>query len=435
MKEAFIHYVWRAKRFNLHELTTTQGEPIQILHFGQYNTDSGPDFKHAKVRIGDTLWAGHVEMHLRSSDWTLHMHQTDPAYENVVLHVVLHDDTPIYHTNGSRIPCLVLKDQIHQQVLQNYQRLQFHEPWVPCQKQIENIPQLNIEAWLDRMLIERLEEKAFKLKRVLTETKYDWEESFYICLARSFGLNKNGDAFEALAKKIPLKILKKHRDQPMQVEALLFGCAGLLPGTFSNDHPSRLQKEFRFLKQKYGLKEINPVMWQFFRMRPVNFPPVRIAQFASLLTKTSELLKTSMQAQTTEELLNWFGSTKASHFWNTHYHFHKESPNQEKFLGRAFLELMVLNTIAPFLYLYGSEHRQQQWIERAIDWVIALPPEKNVITRKWKSIGLCTSHAGHSQGLIHLKRNYCDNKACLDCALGHQILSFVDKSSPEEKVL
>lgn len=432
MKEAFIHYVWRAKRFNVQALITSQGEPIQILDFGHYNTDSGPDFKHAKIKIDGTLWAGHVEMHVRSSDWTLHMHHEDQAYENVVLHVVMDDDTPIYHSNGSRIPCLIIKDRIHQQVLQNYQRLQFHEPWVPCQKQVANIPALQVEAWLDRMLIERLEEKALKLKRILVETNHNWEESFYICLARSFGLNKNGEAFEALAHKVPLKILKKHHDQPMQLEALLFGCAGFLTGTFEKAYPSSLQKEFRFLKKKYSLKEINPVMWQFFRMRPINFPPIRIAQFASVLIKSSELLKTCMEARTAKELLEWLGSTKASSFWNTHYHFHKESPNKVKSLGKAFLELIVINTLAPFLYLYGSEHRQQQWIERAIDWAVSLPSEKNVITRKWKSVGLETHHAGHSQGLIHLKRNYCDKRSCLNCAIGHQILASADKSNSKE---
>ncbi len=424
MQEAFLQYVWRTRRFDIRNLHTTRGEQIRIIDFGQFNTDSGPDFKHARIRIADTIWAGHVEIHVKSSDWLQHRHDDDPAYENVILHVVLEDDLLIADPGGNPLPCLVLKAHIDPDVLKKYERLQYHEPFIPCQRHLDAVPEITVAAWTDRMLAERMAAKASTLEKVLDHTKGHWEETFYICMARSFGLFQNQDALGALAKRLPLNTIRKHRGHPLQVEALLFGTSGLLPASHEHPYVRDLIRESAFLRQKYAIGSMNPAVWQFFRMRPVNFPTIRIAQFASFLDKQEHLLYPFLEYSSLAEIRLLFRDITPAHFWTTHYHFHKESAEKEKTIGDTFIHLLVINTIAPFLYLYGQKRNQKKWIDRAISWMGEIPAESNRTIRKWREAGIRANNAGQSQGLLHLKKHYCDERQCLKCGIGHQVLSY-----------
>lgn len=423
MKETLLHYVWRARRFDLNRLQSTTGQSIQILLHGLYNQDSGPDFLNAKIRIDDTLWIGHIEMHLKSSDWIAHQHQNDPAYENVILHVVLDDDTPIYYPNQNRIPCLEIGPYINQNILENYERLQFQESFVPCENHLSDVPEMVTHSWLDRMLHERLHAKAIHLEANLKRTNHDWEESFYLLLARGFGFKKNGEAMEELARRIPFRILKKHADHQVQIDAMLYGTAGLLNQQSSEDYPTLLKREYQFLKRKYALREMNPVYWQFLRMRPSNFPTIRIAQFSSLIVRAPDILNRLIYSDQLNEVRSLFERLEIHAYWNTHYHFKESTTSKTKLLGKTSIDLLLINVFIPFLYSYGKRHEQIALVERAIDWLCALKPERNHILKKWKSTGMPMSHAGHAQGLLHLKKQYCDQKACTNCAIGHAILS------------
>ena len=289
MQESFLHFIWRWRRFDANNLCSTQGRPIEILHPGEWNHDAGPDFFNARLRIGDTMWAGNVELHVRASEWNAHRHSEDTAYDNVVLHVVLEEDQPIVRPNGERIPCLTLQGRIPPQILENYQRLDQDRAWIPCQNFMQNTPDIVRLNWLDRMLVERLEQKITHIQEILYSTGNHWEETFYRILARSFGLKVNVEPFETLARALPLNILTRHKHELKQMEALLFGQAGLLEGAFEEKHPRALAKEYHFLRHKYGLTPMEASQWKFLRLRPANFPTVRLAQFAALLHRSVHL--------------------------------------------------------------------------------------------------------------------------------------------------
>ena len=430
MKEELLHYIWRMRRFDIQQLLTTHGNTISIQHFGHYNTDSGPDFKNARITIDKTLWVGHVEMHINSSDWVAHGHQTDPAYENVVLHVVMNDDAPVRYPNGHLIPTLILNPALDTHLIANYQRLQYQQNWVPCESSLSTVPTIKKEFWLDRMLTERLQLKAERIENMLKTSNYDWTLAFYMSIARSFGFRKNGEAMEALAFKLPLSAILKHHDQLNQLEAMLFGCAGMLTGQMTTTYGKSLKKEYIFLKTKFDLEEINPVMWQFFRMRPANFPTIRIAQLAHLLHVYPNLLNRFLEIEKAADIVHWLTGIVASDFWNTHFHFNKESAVSIKKLGKQSIYSMVINSMAPFLFLYGKYHDQESIQQRAIDMLTEIPAEHNSIIKSWKEAGIKANHAGHSQGLIHLKKNYCDQRNCLKCSIGYEILT--ENKTPKE---
>ncbi len=421
MKEELLHYVWRMQRLDCTNLLTTQGEKINILEFGNYNRNAGPDFTHARIQIGDTLWAGHVEMHLKASDWMRHGHQSDPAYHNVILHVVLEEDLPIPHPDGTRIPCLEIRSRIPQKVAKRYKSLQHNSDWISCQKLITEVPTITCQLWLDRLLVERMERRCIYIKQTLEDYKFDWEACLYQCLVRSFGMRVNSDAFEQLAKVLPPAIVRKHQHNLFQLEALFFGQAGFLQQSFSESYPLRLQREYQFLAHKFQLQPMPIVYWKFLRMRPANFPTIRIAQIAKLYHQTEHLFSKVLALRSIKEVENLF-YIKLSGYWKDHYLLDKTSTKRVKALGKNTIHLLTINTLAPILFLYGKEKDLPTYCELALQLLESIPPETNHLIAKWEDIGLKPANAYESQALLELYKAYCEPKNCLTCAIGSAIL-------------
>ncbi len=421
MRESFLHFLWRTRRFDAQNLRTTENQPIEIQIVGEQNTHAGPDFFNARLRIADTIWAGNVEMHLQSSEWIAHKHSDDPAYDNVVLHVVFEEDLPILRTTGERIPCLELKGRIPPKLLENYQRLEHEQAWIPCQHFFRQVPEIVRLNWLDRLLVERLELKTTAIAEALKDTENHWEEAFYRLLARNFGLKVNAEPFEALARSLPLLTLAKHKTSLLQVEALLFGQAGFLKEPHRDEWPNELTREYRHLAHKYGLESLPQSQWKFLRLRPANFPTVRLAQFAALVHQSAHLFSKILETKNLRELENHF-NVQLSPYWRDHFQFDKPSIKREKTLGRDFVHLIVINTIVPFLFHYGKIRDLDEPQKRALTLLEELPPEANNIVDGWVALGVPARHAFQTQALIHLKTRYCDQKRCLECAVGNAIL-------------
>lgn len=419
--EDFLHYAWRYQHFQATQLQTTQGQSLAVLSVGELNRNAGPDFLNARLHIEDTLWAGNVEIHLKSSDWLLHHHQQDPAYNNVVLHVVLDEDVPIQHTNGERLPCLELRRLLDPDLCKAYYQMLNNALWIPCQNHWHQVKELTKKLWLERLMVERLETKSALIKRLLTQTQGDWEEVCYQLLLRNFGLTVNMDPCEQVARSLPLKLLSRHRDNLIQLEALLFGQAGLLETEFADAYPQQLQQEYRFQRQKYGLEPLPPGTWKFLRMRPANFPTMRLAQFAVLLYQGSNLFSKILAARDLEELTHLFAVTLHG-YWSEHYTFDKPSPRKLKHLGSSFIELLVLNACIPLIFYHGLYTQSPRFCDQALRLMQELPPEANHIMDGWKKLGLEPEDASQTQALLHLKREYCDKRKCLHCAVGNAIL-------------
>lgn len=422
MRENFLHFLWRWRRFQAADLRTTEGQTLEILHPGEYNTHAGPDFFNARLRLGDTLWAGNVEIHLRASEWLAHRHDEDTAYDNVILHVVLEEDRPIAHARtGRRLATLELRGRIPPKILETYHRLEHERLWVPCANFLPEVPGIVLHNWLDRLLVERLEEKTASIAQVLAATGNHWEETFYRMLAHSFGLKVNAEPFGALAHAVPLLLLAKYRNHALQIEALLFGQAGLLDSDFADPYPKELAREYRHLRHKHALVPLNATHWKFLRLRPANFPTVRLAQFAALMSRSVQLFDQMLETRTLQELENLF-LAEPNAYWLTHFQFDKPSAPRRKLPGRDFLHLLVINTIAPFLFHYGKTKGRSDLQQRAFELLEALPPEANTITDNWGNLRIPSRNAYQSQALIHLKTRYCDAKRCLECAVGTALL-------------
>lgn len=421
MQEDLLHFAWRLKRFDLSDLHTTDGQTIDILHFGEANRHAGPDFLNARIRIGETLWAGNVEMHLKASDWELHRHGEDRSYDNVILHVVLEEDRTITRISGEKIPCLELKRRIPNRVSRIYKSLLNSEYWIPCQHQFFSVGSGVKHLWLDRLLVDRLEEKTGQMVHRLEMNQHDWELTFYQLLARNFGMRVNAEAFEQLARSLPLSLLQQYKDRLFRLEALLFGQAGMLEADFSDEYPQKLQEEYRFLQRKHRLEPIPGHQWKFLRMRPANFPTIRIAQLAMLLHQSAHLFSKMLAAQRVKEIEHMF-ELKISNYWRDHYTFEKASKSRQKTLGKTAIHLLIINTISPLLFLYGTWKQEERFRDRALQLLEQLPPEKNHIVEQWKNLGIRVDSAYTSQALLQLKNRYCDRKACLQCAVGNALL-------------
>lgn len=423
IKEEFLHYLWRLKRFDLQNLKSTTGEDLQIRSFGEYHQDAGPDFMNARVAIGTTLWAGNVEMHVLSSDWRRHRHHEDPAYRNVILHVVYEEDEPIFHPGGDRIPCLELKNRIPPMVHQRYQELLRNESWIPCQHLVKDIPDGLRELWLTRLAIERLEEKTTAIAATLASLKNDWEETLYRHLAYSFGVKINCEPFFQLACITPLKLIQKYQPYSLLVEALLFGQAGFLESFFYQDfYPSMLASEYRYLKNKHDLVPMQQSAWKFLRLRPASFPTLRIAQFSGLLHQYGQLFDKILSITDLDEMRALFQVPTAA-YWDTHYTIDHPSAARPKTLGKNTIDLIVINTIAPIIFLYGEYKGDEAYKDHALNLLEKIKAEKNTIIEKWGELGIKAGQAAHSQALIHLKTHYCDQKRCLECSIGNAILN------------
>ena len=421
ISEELLYYVWNLKRFDTLDLKTTQGDAIQIKKWGTRNHNSGPDFLQAQIKIGDQLWAGHVEMHIRASDWHKHGHHEDPAFQNVILHVVYHSDDKIRLPNNESLHCLELKKRIDPGLVQTYQQLLASQAWIPCAANTRSISSLSLQSWYERLLVERLSLKTAKIQRELDALENDWEEVFYRLMARNFGFKVNGDAFYQLAARTPRKLLIKHKDRLRDIEALLFGQAGFLEGHFEDDYPKSLQNQYVFFKRKYQLQPMTSHLWKFMRMRPANFPTIRIAQLSILLFKSEHLFSKVLAAANYREILHLFSSDVSS-YWKTHYTLEKETASKSKKLGRSSLDLITINTIVPILFHYGQFHRQDKFCSKALQLLDQIKAEKNHIIGKFAGLDFPVKSALDSQALLQLKSNYCDQKKCLSCAIGGSIL-------------
>lgn len=420
MKEELLHMVWKTKRFNLQNLKTTKGETITILNFGFHNYNAGPDFLNATIKISDTTWVGHVEMHTSASDWLRHKHHLDPAYNNVILHVVYNDDAIAITMCEQTIPTLVLKNRIENRVIDEYQRLLLNADWVPCAAQFDKINPTKLEIYLERMLIERLENKCKIISQYLANSKNDWEYVCYKLIIKYLGLKVNSEAFEMLSDKVPYSLLVKNRTSVSMLESLLFGQAGLLhkaPDLYTQS----LKKEYLYLQKKHALEPMTGIEWRFARMRPSNFPSIRVAQIAALYFKTPKIFNAIIRhpsIATFKEILN----ICLHEYWDTHYIPGKPSNPKQKHLGLQTVHLIIINAYIPLVFTYAKIKGDVLLKETAIDLYRKLPKEKNVIIDNWKALGVKISNSASSQALIELKMQYCNKLKCLNCPIGQDIL-------------
>ncbi len=420
MTEEFLHYIWQYRLYNP-ELFLHSGERIEVLHPGIHNTDSGPDFFNAKIRIGETLWAGNIEIHVLASDWKRHNHQNDRNYNNVILHVVYRDDLKILRIDGSAIPTVDLEGHFNENAWKNYLGFMSSKQWIPCRANILKVDSFVRIAWLDRLLIERLERKAILVENVLALTKNDWAQTFYRLLALNMGFKLNNQAFEMLAQSLPYPFLSKHADDLFQIEAMVFGQAGLLEGSFTGEYPRRLKKEYVFLRSKFELHPIDGHLWRFMRLHPGNFPTLRLAQFASIIHHSGSIIGELFSSKYVREYRELF-SAEASDYWKTHYTFDKPSPPRKKTLGQSSIDLLIINLVTPLLLAYGRRKKDPEMTDRPIELLMQIKGEDNAIIRKWAELGLDVSNAAATQSLLELKTKYCDAKKCLHCSIGNELL-------------
>ncbi len=418
--EDLLQFIWQFSFLEkIEELKTAEGERLQIIHPGSINTNAGPDFLNAKIKIGETLWAGNVELHLKSSDWLKHKHDENKAYEKLILHVVYENDTDL----SLNFPVLEIKNHIRPTLLERYEELMRLDKQIPCQAHLKDISPLRKTHMLERVLIERLERKTQEVEQLLLKTNNHWEEVFYILIAKNFGLKINQVPFQKVAENTPLKLFAKHKNSLTQIEALLFGQAGFLEQNHEDDYFQELKKEYKFYGNLYSLKNIPPHQINFLRLRPANFPTIRLAQFAKLLFQSSHLLSQILETKDLKKLFKLFDVT-ASTYWNTHYRFGTESESdQAKTLGKTFIELLVINTIIPLVFIYGKSKGENQYCVRAMTWLEELKPEKNNLTKAMQLVGFDLKNAKDSQALLELKTNYCDSKQCLKCRIGYAIMN------------
>lgn len=421
MKEELLHFIWQSKILLKQDLKTVDGETIQVVHQGTLNVDSGPDFFNAKIKIGKTLWAGNVEIHLKSSDWKSHNHKADKNYDNVILHVVYHHDCDIFYQNGKVIPALELRNIIPPLMLRKYRQLQLNSNTIACEKIFQLPPSAPFANWIERLLIERLEQKCEYVDTLLLQNNHHWEETFYKITARYFGMKTNAQPFEWLAGNLPLAVLSKHKNSRTQIDALVFGVAGFLDEKNDNDYINLMKREFDFLKNKYDLKSLDKSIWKFARTRPANFPTVRLEQFASLIYQSSHLLSKVLAATTIKELIKLYTVSPNNKLDPFAFITHETKAKQAS-LGKSSIELLLINTVLPVLFCYGKRNAEEHLCERATNFYEKISAEDNSITRFWESLGVNVKSSFESQALIQLKNNYCTKLNCLHCAIGNTIL-------------
>jgi len=420
MREDFLHYVWQYL-FLGNDLKSTAGEAIQIMKKGTHNLGEGADFFNAKIQIDQQVWAGNVEIHLKSSDWYAHNHQEDSNYDAVILHVVWEHDTEIFRKDNTVIPTLELKGLVPKTVLERYYSLfNKQQNFINCEQQLKQIDPFVWQNWLEKLYFERLSNKADFINELLQETNNDWEAVFFLLILKNFGLKINGDAFLALGKSIDFAIFRKELHNPLALEALLFGQAGILNQSREDAYFKELKNEYTYYQKKYQLKPLSKNQVQFFRLRPPNFPTIRLAQLADLYIKQKQLVSKITQIKTLEQAYTFFDVATSS-YWETHYNFDLASKKRTKKLTKSFVDLLLINTLIPFQFLYNRSHQIQDDTS-VLNFMKELKNENNSIVNRFDSLGKTTKNAQESQAILQLKNNYCNKHKCLSCAVGNALL-------------
>ena len=425
--EGLLQYIWQHRLWLSEDMVTNDGRRVRVIDPGLLNTDAGPDFFNAKVEIDGRLWVGNVEIHVRASDWKRHHHDEDPAYDSVILHVVEKDDAPVTRINGEIIPQVELR--VSPRFNECYDRLVNARVELPCAARLKEVPQLTVTEWIEALAFERLHGKVDRVRELYDRYHGSWEDICYVMLARTLGFGINNDAFERLARVTPLRLLHKHSDSIVQVEALLFGQAGLLSGAHNAEsYYQQLMREYAFLANKFSLRPIEGTAWRLFRSRPQNFPYRRIALLAQFVKGGFNLMNDILHAQDTKALRQLFG-IELSGYWTTHYSFGKPSPNAGRALSNSSIDIVLINTVAPLYYARGEMTDDYQMTDRAIALLEDIRPEQNSIVTMFKSAGIKCEDALTSQAFIQLRRNYCEARKCIYCRLGHRLLATDAHSS------
>jgi hypothetical protein len=420
--ESLLHYIWKHRLYSTGDFKTAEGNALEVIDPGTSNTDAGPDFFNAKIKLDGKIWAGNIEIHTCSSDWYKHRHDSDKAYNSVILHVVESIDKPcIYNSLGKEVPQWIMP--VPESVRNNYVYLSNHDSPVPCLSRICEIPEIYWTDWKNALTSERLERKTQTIFQLLEQYCDDWNEAFYITFARNFGFGVNNDAFERLAKSLPLRYILKHSNSPQQVEALFLGQAGLLEEELPDDpYYQFLQREYRFLSKKYELCPLESSLFKSLRIRPNNFPHIKIVQLAGFIGREQSLFSRILDQGGMPDFQALFASC-VSDYWETHYHFGRSSSRRKKGLGLSAVHILLINTVVPVLFAYGKQKNQEAFMQKAYDLLEAIPPETNYIVNTFTRAGVKVSHAGDSQALIQLRKAYCDAKKCLFCRIGRRLLA------------
>lgn len=420
MKEDLLQYIWKFQYFNQQNLQGTKEEEIQVISPGVQNSNQGPDFTHARLKINKVIWVGQVELHIKSSHWHVHHHSSDDNYDRIILHVVYHHDMEILDQNGNQLVTLELQPRISNLLLERYRALMNKSQFIPCEKIITPLNKLVLQHWKSRLVAERLLSRSNDIVKELVNTHEHWEEVFWRMLAHNLGLKVNADQFYKIAKSLPVTLLAKHKSNVIQLEALLLGQAGLLEKNFEEKYPLLLQKEYRFYKVKYKLIPITEEMY-FLRMRPANFPSLRLAQLAMLIHKSEHLFSKIREAESLQQIKKYF-EVVANDYWHYHYCLDEISGFKEKKLGSKMIDSILINTVIPILFTYGLHHQIESFKEKAIQWLEKISAEKNAITNGFLNLGFSNKDAMDSQFLIQLKNEYCNQKLCLQCSIGNALL-------------
>ncbi len=421
IRENFLHYLWKYKLFATLNLVSFSGKSIQILHCGMHNFDAGPDFFNAKIKIDGQLWAGNVEIHIKASDWYVHNHENDLVYDSVILHVVWDNDVSIFRKDNSIIETLVLSDYVNTAVLQNYKRLfQANSTWINCERQLSNLDSFLLDAWKEKLYIQRLERKTIEIVALLEQSNHNWEAVLFKLLAKNFGLKVNGTAFFTMANSFDFSVFRKYWHKNMSLEALLFGQAGLLFENKESVYFETLQQEYTYLKYKHNLKPISQTEVKFFRLRPNNFPTLRLSQLANLYFTKHSIFSKILEINDLDLFYDLF-SVETSEFWKSHYSFETVSKTVTKKLTKSFINLLLINTIIPLKFVY-LRTKESFNVEPLLALIREIPSERNRIITNFTQLGMPTKNALESQGLLELKAEFCSKNRCLDCEIGTSLL-------------
>ena len=437
MKEEFLHFLWKYSLYDKQSLFNNEGAHVTVIHPGEYNRDAGPDFFNARISVSGTIWAGNIEIHIKSSHFDLHGHQFDHSYDNLILHIVAENDKKVYSAKGEELPTAVLR--FDKSLIEAYNSLINNPYIIACQDDIMKIDKIQQRNWIESLVIERLEKKSVAILKILSETNNNWEETFYRLLSRYFGFRVNTEPFERLARALPLNIIKKHADNRLQVESLLYGTAGFLEdGLFKDalvdNYYRDLLREYKMLSVKYSLNPLHGWIWKFAKLRPANFPTIRISQLAGLLVNTDGLFSRVLEAGNINELIMLF-KPEASEYWNNHYVFGSLSAGKPKKAGVQAADIILINSIIPALYTYGKTRDMVLYTERAVNFLENIKPENNSIIIDWIKIGIKPDSALSSQALLQLRDSYCRKRRCLDCRIGFKLISLGKKMKEQDTLI